>query len=133
MGAFAAAAVLVAGACASRAATPPAFLKCEAYVGEGQILDGLCRVRTLPKNRVMVEEYSDQTRSRAGYVFLFVPNSEIDTVFWNGEKNMRDPHAKLGKSQFFDNCWRSVAHSEIPFSICLIPPKLYNQKPALPF
>ena len=117
----------------SRAATPPAYLKCEAYVGEGQILEGLCRVSTLRKNRVMVEEFSDQTKSRSGYVFLFTPNKEIDTVHWNGEANKRNPTEILGRAQFFDNCWRSIAKSEVPFSICLIPPTFYKNAPPLPF
>lgn len=126
-------AALATPAAASRAATPPAYLKCEAYVGEGQILEGLCRIRTLARNRVMVEEFSDETKSRSGYVFLFVPHRELDSVFWNPNRDRRDPRSKLGTGQFFDNCWRSVAHSEIPFSICLIVPKLYEKAPTLPF
>lgn len=128
-----AAVTLLSAAPAAGAATPPAYLKCEAYVGEGQVLDGLCRVSTLSGNRVMVEAFSDETRSRSGLVFLFVPHGDRDTVLWNGEPNRRDPRQRLGVAQFFDTCWRSVAHSEIPFSVCLIVPTRFNHDAPLPF
>lgn len=114
-------------AAVARSATPPAYLRCEAYVGESQILDGLCRIRTLSRNRVMVEEFSDETKSRSGYVFLFIPNHERDTVLWNGEPNRKDPHRVLGVSQFLHTCWQSVAQSETPFSICLIMPTRFGK------
>ena len=105
------------------AATPPAYLKCEAYVGEGQIMEGLCRVTTMSNNRVMVEEFSDASNSKARYVFLFSPQKEIESVKWNGERNNKYPNIYLGNAKFSDLCWSSIQSSQIPFSICLFLPK----------
>ena len=104
-------------------APAPPLMNCTLFAGEGQLLDGQCRVVTLPNGYVLVKE-----EAQPSFIFLIKPNRKRDEVLWNGADRRDKNLSNLGWAFGIENCWMSVPKSEIHFSLCLMPPKVYDVK-----
>jgi hypothetical protein len=93
---------------------PPAYLPCSIFAGESQIFEGICRVRTLAYNKLLIE-----TEKKREYAFLVISGTKNDTVYWN--RGIPSVSAKnfLGRALWLDGCWRSTPRQNIPFHICV--------------
>ncbi|MEY4160757.1 MAG: hypothetical protein RLZZ136_1378 [Pseudomonadota bacterium] len=105
---------------AENAPSPP-LMECTLFAGEGQLLDGHCRVLTLPNGHILIKEEASPS-----FIFLVKPNRKRDEVFWNGAGRSNKTLTKLGAAFGIENCWMSVPKSEVHFSLCLTPPRLYQ-------
>jgi hypothetical protein len=99
---------------------PPA-MECTFFVGEGQLLDGHCKVLTLSNGDILIKE-----NTAPGFIFMIKPNRKHDQVLWNESDKTQNGLAKLGVAHASKNCWMSVPHSEIPFSLCLTPRRIHQ-------
>ena len=99
------------------AETPSATIPCELYAGESQLVDGACKITNLPGHEIRIEEVGGK-----GHVMLVKPEGYHDRIFWNGEPPEGEPKTLLGVSQWLHTCWRSLPQTEVPFTLCLMPP-----------
>lgn len=104
-------------------APSPPLMACTLFAGEGQLLDGQCRVLTLPNGHILIKE-----EAIPNYIFIVKPNRKQDQVFWNGSDRSQKSLTKLGSAHGIENCWMSVPKDEIQFSLCLTPPRVYQGK-----
>ena len=99
------------------------LMYCTFFAGEGQLLDGQCRVLMLPNGHILIKE-----DARPGYIFIVKPNRKQDQIFWNGSDRSQKTLTKLGSASGIEHCWMSLPKSEIHFSLCLTPPRVYQGK-----
>ncbi len=99
------------------AGAAPATIPCELYAGESQLVDGACKITNLPDHQIRIEEVGGK-----GHVILVKPEGYHDRLFWNGEPPEGEPKTLLGVSQWLHTCWRSLPQTEVPFTLCLMPP-----------
>ena len=104
-------------------APSPPLMECTLFAGEGQLLDGHCYVLTLPNGHILINE-----AAKPSFIFIVKPNRKQDQVFWNGSDRSQKTLTKLGSAYGIENCWMSVPKSEIHFSLCLTPPRVYQGK-----
>jgi len=95
---------------------PPAFVPCELYAGESQLVDSTCKVTNLTGGQIRIEEVGGK-----GHIMRVKPEGYYDRLFWNGEPPEGEPKTLLGVSQWLHTCWRSLPQTEVPFTLCLIP------------
>lgn len=106
---------------ASPDSRPPAHLNCSLYIGETHLMEeGKCQVVTLKGSKIRISE------GELGYELLIVPDGDRDRIYWNGSPGVGKPKTLLGVAQWLDNCWQSIAHSEPPFSLCLLAPRKHD-------
>lgn len=104
-------------------ASAPPLMECAFFAGESQLLDGQCRVVNLPNGHILINE-----EARPGFIFIVRPNRKRDEVLWNGSDRRQKTLSRLGSAYGIENCWMSVPKSEIHFSLCLTPLRVYQGK-----